>query len=746
MAGVMAPDKSVSPDKNRPIQAKPDLPVADPPTSDPSTSDPPLLEPLRLEDVPEPFVPAREPSEAQRDRVKALSFYSLGRTRESNGDQADALKYYSRALRYDPEASTVVWAVMRLAAQLEHYDLALRCAQRATDPQLADMELLRDLAFRATRAGDFQLAVVLYQKVLDVRRQGKRTVADVALRMEMAKILHLDGAYEEAADQFAHVLKVLENPGRLRITNEIRKLLFGDRELTHAVMGVCFLKAGRLDEAAKAFDMVHEIGRDDALLDYNRARIAVRAERLPEALDLLESYFGAQASVEGMLPYQLLEQVYHDLDEEGEADKGPADLLARVERLHEEDLENVPLAYFLAETLLAKGRTEEAATLYAQMLAKSPTVTGYRNLAQIYRTAKKSDELLDLLAQVSAKTGGLVTLGQEMEALREDEAMVDSLFAVGRRRLAEDAELFDYDQRVVLASLAMDTKRFEDSAEFYRLAMRAGPDRKKDLLLSWGLGLLIEDQFAPAAAVFQEAIDGVLPQEDEADFQNYLAGALAMDDRVEEALAAAARAVELAMDSPQFLARQGWIFYRADRLQEAERVYRKVVARFGALDESWEARQTARNARLALSGLAVQKKDIPQSVEWLEEVLDVYPDDVSALNDLGYLWADRGEHLQRAYRMIRQALDAQPDNGAYRDSLGWVLFRLGRPDEAIVELEAAVKIEPDPVVLDHLGDVYLELGRADQARDAWRRALESFLAEDRQDEAATVRLKIEENP
>ena len=88
-------------------------------------------------------------------------------------------------------------------------------------------------------------------------------------------------------------------------------------------------------------------------------------------------------------------------------------------------------------------------------------------------------------------------------------------------------------------------------------------------------------------------------------------------------------------------------------------------------------------------------------------MLDEFPDDVAALNDLGYIWADQNVRLQRAHRMIRQAVEEDPQNAAYRDSLGWVLYRLGRPEEALVELEkAAADGEPDPVILDHLGDVY----------------------------------------
>ena len=103
-------------------------------------------------------------------------------------------------------------------------------------------------------------------------------------------------------------------------------------------------------------------------------------------------------------------------------------------------------------------------------------------------------------------------------------------------------------------------------------------------------------------------------------------------------------------------------------------------------------------------------------------MLDEFPDDAGASNDLGYLWADQGVHLQRALKMIRQAVAAEPDNAAYRDSLGWVYYRLGRYQEAVAELEKAARQGTGGDVLDHLGDAQLKAGQPDKADDAWRRA------------------------
>ena len=98
----------------------------------------------------------------------------------------------------------------------------------------------------------------------------------------------------------------------------------------------------------------------------------------------------------------------------------------------------------------------------------------------------------------------------------------------------------------------------------------------------------------------------------------------------------------------------------------------------------------------------------------------------AALNYLGYMWAERGENLDDAEKFIRRALQSEPDNAAYLDSLGWVLYQQGRYHEALAPLERAAQLataDPDPTIEEHLGDVLDKLGRRNEALKAWERAL-----------------------
>ena len=104
--------------------------------------------------------------------------------------------------------------------------------------------------------------------------------------------------------------------------------------------------------------------------------------------------------------------------------------------------------------------------------------------------------------------------------------------------------------------------------------------------------------------------------------------------------------------------------------------------------------------------------------------LELDSDNPLVLNYLGYSLVEERMHLDEALDMIERAVAARPEDGFITDSLGWVLYRLGRFEEAVEPMERAAELLPlDPLVNDHLGDVYWVVGREREARFQWRRAL-----------------------
>ena len=117
--------------------------------------------------------------------------------------------------------------------------------------------------------------------------------------------------------------------------------------------------------------------------------------------------------------------------------------------------------------------------------------------------------------------------------------------------------------------------------------------------------------------------------------------------------------------------------------------------------------------------------DHGQAEKHFLKCLELAPDFADAMNYMGYMWAEQGVKLEEARVLIQRAVELEPNNAAFLDSLGWVLFRLNQPREALTYILRAVEKteEPDATLLDHLGDIYASLYEYPSAREAWSKSL-----------------------
>ena len=127
--------------------------------------------------------------------------------------------------------------------------------------------------------------------------------------------------------------------------------------------------------------------------------------------------------------------------------------------------------------------------------------------------------------------------------------------------------------------------------------------------------------------------------------------------------------------------------------------------------------------------------DLDKAATLFRKVIALDAKSANAYNYLGYMWVDHNTNLTEALTLIQQAVAIEPDNGAFRDSLGWAFHKLGRDSEAVTELRRAVFFldketdreledrQDDAVVYDHLADVLLNLNHPDEAVTFWQRAL-----------------------
>ena len=128
---------------------------------------------------------------------------------------------------------------------------------------------------------------------------------------------------------------------------------------------------------------------------------------------------------------------------------------------------------------------------------------------------------------------------------------------------------------------------------------------------------------------------------------------------------------------------------------------------------------------LYMRGLVNERAgDIPAAEADFRAILEMDPENAAALNALGYTLADRTDRYEEAYDLITRAYEQRPDDAAIIDSYGWVLYRLGRLDEALVKLERAYDLMKDGEIASNLAVVLWELGRREESRAVIEEALE----------------------
>lgn len=172
-----------------------------------------------------------------------------------------------------------------------------------------------------------------------------------------------------------------------------------------------------------------------------------------------------------------------------------------------------------------------------------------------------------------------------------------------------------------------------------------------------------------------------------------------------------------------------------ERYEDAAKAYDAALGLFDGPDESQWFSFYAR-------GICYERLGRwPQAESDFRQALKLNPDQPQVLNYLGYSLVEKQIKLDEALAMIERAVEARPDSGYIVDSLGWVLYRLGRYEEAVAHMERATELMPvDPVVNDHLGDVYWAVGRKTEAQFQWMRAL-SFIDTDTPPDADPDRIR-----
>jgi len=163
-------------------------------------------------------------------------------------------------------------------------------------------------------------------------------------------------------------------------------------------------------------------------------------------------------------------------------------------------------------------------------------------------------------------------------------------------------------------------------------------------------------------------------------------------------------------------------------LREAKQTQASVTLFEEALHESEAQGQDMANGRFFFEyGAAAERAGLyDKAAELFKKSIQLDPADAAeAYNYLGFMWADQNTHLEEAEDYIKRALAADPENGAYLDSLGWLHYRQGHYEQALAELRNAahaLKVD-DPTVFEHIGDTYAMLEQMPKAIEYWQKSV-----------------------
>ena len=620
--------------------------------------------------------------------AEAYRVFGEGRLAQMSGDRDEAIAAYRRVAELDLQSAEPLVAIANLSLAAFDLEAAEAAAAEAVqrDPEAAAAHrILGTVYFRRLRSGDDDDPTVAERAIASLGEAVRLDPEDLRSRSELARLLAASQRGEEAAVHLRELVRRAPDAfGELVLLAQLR-LTAGDRE--------------------QAFDYLIQ---------------SLRIEpRQPEAREMVDDLLR-----NGEIPGRSVEEA-----------------LAEVVAVYEAGLveypDDEPLRLSLADGLARMGRLDESAEAFERLLTVEPeSEIALMGLAMVRRQQQRLEDAEAALVRLLDRNdrsvparlalGGVFAARCEFErAAGEFEALValprDS-YGLGRRReiLARLAQTLEQAGNFAQASDALDDALLlsGETAEAFRFRVALVQNR------------LAAGDPEEAATLIEELI-GDRPGEP--GLLALQARVLSAGGRTDAALGILRGLVAAYPETPGVVHALLRHHVEVGDLPVAEEMARGWL----------EKRPEDSTFRFQLAALLERQGRIQDAEEQFRRVIDAIPDHDLALNYLGYMLADQAERLEESEGLIQRALDEDPYNGSYLDSLGWVQFRRGELTRAEPNLLRAQRCMPEnSVVLDHLGDLYRAKGKTEEAVRFWRMALQYDGDEELEREA--IARKIEE--
>src|SRR6266576_1609267 len=505
--------------------------------------------------------------------------------------------------------------------------------------------------------------------------------------------------------------------------------------LAHFIEGMAFEENGEMDQALEAYRKVLNVDPGQSDLASRVAVLLIRQEDFPQSIDVLKDAIKANPS--DAEPYRQLAYIYAKyLKRTDQA----IDYANRAVALNPRDIE----AYQrLVEIEFAAGEEKKAievldratkvqsddanfwtrlGKLYVAVLFKPDSQPKPDELRRVNEIFKKAAEHANDDPTVLKDVADYYASSQQLKEaiplyLRVLELQPDD--ANAREKLATGFVLTNQRDKAV-EMLEQIIKEHPEKYQTYDLLAQVLDEEARSLQRA----NRIEEAKAKVGKVAANYEQSLLINPNHAGtyvrLAELLLGALRDPDRAVKLLGEARR---------RFPGAPEIVYYMGIAQREAKHRQQAVATFEEALHEAQlEEDDDFVNAKFYFNyGAAAEQAGLYNKAgDLLRKSIALDPENsAEACNYLGYMWADHNMNLEEAETMIRRAMQSEPNNASYLDSLGWVEFRKGQFDRALDDLLRAAKTaeREDPVVFEHIGDTYLKLNRTREALEAWQKAL-----------------------
>lgn len=741
---VLAQEKATEKTSDKAADQKPAAPEKPAGTEKPASSEKPVTavkskwEGYQLQELDEPLtplVPKTPRTQAEVEAIESLSWLAVGQVFEQRSDMKSAVEAYKKGLKHNANSLVLVRKLMALSLALGNDEEGIQYAHRAMELNPSDARSLR-MVGKVLAPDDPARAIELFERAIKSPTLSKESPMYVTLMLDLGLLYNDAKRKTEAADCLAVVFDAMQNPEKYKLDIDVRKELQSNRDIEYERLGQVFLNAGKPELALQAFQKAVDSKRGSAGAHaFNLAQVYQQTKQPEKALAELQKYFDAQRQAKGRAAYELLAVILKELGKSQE-------LIAKLEDLAMKDPNNTTLAFYLASQYVATDRLSEAETLFKKALAKDADPDGYKGLIQVYRQQNRAKDLIALLAKLYSKKKNLDGFDADLAAITENGPLLDEMLNQGVAATKAEKPELEVSSLYVLAKLAGQGKRYDAATTLFRYVIGASRTRELKFRLYDELGDILTDakRFVELAKMYAEAsVDPDLEgQRSNLIYQQ--SRALEFAGMTKEALDIAEKAkVQFPEYETLFQFQIGWVYYHSIQYEKAIPLFEKIIATEKKKPVSEKNVLILKFSRSSLSNIHVLMGNMSKGEQLLEDMLLEDENDPGVNNDLGYLYADQGKNLEKAEKMILKAVRAEPENSAYLDSLAWVLYKRGKFQEALVQMEKSLEKSQakqnasDATLWDHLGDIHERLKNVEKAVTAWKKALESARAESHPD-------------